>query len=153
MRMKRMSEPKVKIDLAEAAEWLNVDPGDLANYALALYFLDLHKQGTLALTLEEKAEFEAIAKELEPKIEPAVEKAKGKKLEQVTATFFLPKRLIRLIQGENYFGWTRQEFYTNSVKGLISCVTSEMDSETKENLKTKYGVDVARDTVVELPDC
>jgi len=140
MKVKMMSEKASEMDLAKAAEWLNVDPSDLANYTLALFFLNLHKQGTCAMKPEEKAKFEAVVKELEPKIEPALERVKGEKLEEVTATFHLPKRLIQLIQGENYFGYSKEEFYADSVKCLLSCIISEKSVDEVEAFKKKYGL-------------
>lgn len=136
-----MSEPKVKMDLAEAAEWLNVNPGDLANYALALFFLDLHKQGTFALKPEEKAEFEAIAKELEPKIEPAVEKAKEKyeirekpeaeKIEFEKVTVKLPKRVMDYLHAmEKLYGRSAVEMLEYDIVEALRCELEGMTGET-----------------------
>jgi hypothetical protein len=73
----------------------------------------------------------------------------NKKEEYVEVKVKVPKRFLRLIEGENYFGWTKEQFWTNCVKAFLSALFSE--AEEPEKLNQKYGFNISRATVVEYP--
>lgn len=130
-----MSEQVYEKDVVKAAEWLGVDASDLTNYVLARFFLRLNKQGEFALKPGDKGKLEAIVERLKPLIEPAIQKVKGEQLVQVQATFWLPQRLVRLIEKENYFSHglnNKDEFYADAVRSPLSCITAEQPARAKE---------------------
>ena len=136
-----MSEQVYEKDVVKVAKWLGVDPSDLANYVTAWYFLRLDKQEKITLKSKEKDKLVKIVNRLEPTIETALAKVEGGKLEQVKATFWLPKRVVRLIQDEDYFGYGKEredEFYADGVRCLLSCILSERNDKSK--LEKKYGL-------------
>ena len=133
-----MSEKILEIDSVKLAKWLGLDAKDLSAYATAWYFLELHAQGKFPLKPGDKAKLEAIVEKLKPLIEPAIQKVKGEELVEVKAVFWLPQKLVRLIEEENYFSYgpnNKDQFYADSVRCLLSCITTE-----QPELEKKYGL-------------
>jgi hypothetical protein len=63
----------------------------------------------------------------------------SKTQETVEVIIELPKRLMDVLEGEDYFGWSKQDFFAVSIQRSISCETSEMSSNEVHKLRKKYG--------------
>jgi len=62
--------------------------------------------------------------------------------ETVEVTVKVPKKFMQFLEDQKYFGQTREEWLLNAVKCMISGHAGNMDIDTLERLKRKYG-DVA----------
>lgn len=62
------------------------------------------------------------------------------KEENVEVTVKVPKRLMQMLEGENYFGWTRDKFFTSAVKHGVSFEISRLDVNEASRLEDKYGI-------------
>ena len=63
----------------------------------------------------------------------------GKAVETVEVLIEVPKRLMDVLEGEEYFGWSKQDFFVVSVQRSIGCEISEMNSDDIHKLQKKYG--------------
>ena len=61
------------------------------------------------------------------------------KEETVEVTIRIPKRLMDLLEAENYFTWRKEDFWIAAIKDCISCELSEMSIDEYTRLKNKYG--------------
>ena len=61
------------------------------------------------------------------------------RVELVKVTIKIPGLLLKLLEEQNYFGWTKEEFFVEAVKAGIGIVTSNMDSDECAKLYKKYG--------------
>ena len=59
--------------------------------------------------------------------------------ETVKVIIEIPKRLMDVLEGEDYFGWTKQDFFVVAVQRGIGCEISEMDIDDVRKLRKKYG--------------
>ena len=64
------------------------------------------------------------------------------KEEYVQLTIKVPKRLIQVLEDENYFGWNKEDFFVAAIKDGISCELSELDIDEVRRIHKKYGEDV-----------
>lgn len=60
--------------------------------------------------------------------------------QEVNVTFKLPERLNRLIESQNYFGRSRDEFFADAVRSLLSCIIGELPTLQVKALEKKYGL-------------
>jgi hypothetical protein len=63
----------------------------------------------------------------------------NKTQETVKVIIELPKRLMDVLESEDYFGWSKQDFFVVSVQRSIGCETSEMNNDEIRKLRKKYG--------------
>jgi hypothetical protein len=63
----------------------------------------------------------------------------SKTQETVEVIIELPKLLMDVLEGEDYFGWSKQNFFVVSIQRSIGCETSEMRSDELRKLRKKYG--------------
>lgn len=52
--------------------------------------------------------------------------------ETVEMTIKVPKKLIDMLEAENYFGWKKESFWVAATKTLISCEMSDRYIEWDE---------------------
>jgi hypothetical protein len=62
----------------------------------------------------------------------------SKTQETVEVIIELPKQLMDVLEGEEYFGWSKQDFFVVSVQRSIGCEISEMNSDDIHKLQKKY---------------
>ena len=62
--------------------------------------------------------------------------------ETVEVTIKVPKRLMQIIENENYFGWKKEDFWVASTKRSISCEVNAMDFEEITKFYEKYGKNI-----------
>jgi hypothetical protein len=62
--------------------------------------------------------------------------------ELVEVTVKIPKRLMDVLEQEDYFGWSKQDFFVVAVQRSISCEISEMHFDNVKQLEKKYGSDL-----------
>jgi len=67
----------------------------------------------------------------------------SKKEETVKVTFRLPKRLMKILENENYFDWNKDHFFVAATISFISCNLSEIDYDKVIKLYRKYGKNFA----------
>lgn len=65
------------------------------------------------------------------------------KEETVEVTIKIPKKLLDVLEAENFFGFGREYFFEAAVRGMIGCYESELDIEDLLKFGEKYGKDVA----------
>jgi hypothetical protein len=61
--------------------------------------------------------------------------------EIVEVTAKIPKRILNVLEQENYFGWSKQDFWTAAAQSLISSELTEMDADEREAIIEKHGFD------------
>ncbi len=61
--------------------------------------------------------------------------------ETVELTIRIPKRLMDVLEQEDYFGWSKEDFFVVAVQRGIGCEMSAMDFDDMKKLETKYGFD------------
>ena len=61
--------------------------------------------------------------------------------ETVELTIRVPKRLMDVLEQEDYFGWNKEEFFVVAVQTAISFEMSAMDFDDVKQLEKKYGFD------------
>ena len=66
----------------------------------------------------------------------------GEKEEYVELTIRVPKRLMDMLEQENYFGWSKEDFFVVAVKRGISCEVNDMDIDELSKFREKYGEDL-----------
>jgi hypothetical protein len=59
--------------------------------------------------------------------------------ETIEVVIEIPKRLMDVLEGEDYFGWSKQDFFVVAIQRSIGCETSEMSSDELCKLRKKYG--------------
>ena len=64
-------------------------------------------------------------------------------------TIKVPRLLLKLLEEQNYFGWTKEEFHVEAVKAGIGIATSNMDMDEAAKLHKKYGKNI---DMVHLPN-
>jgi len=64
------------------------------------------------------------------------------KEETVEVTIKVPKKPMKILEAEDYFGWQKNHFWIAAIKDCISCELSEMDSDEISKLKEKYGEEI-----------
>ena len=62
--------------------------------------------------------------------------------ETVEVTVKIPKRLMDVLEQEDYFGWSKQDFFVVAVQRGIGCEMSAMQFDDVKKLETKYGFDL-----------
>lgn len=65
------------------------------------------------------------------------------KKELVEVTIKVPKRIMRLLEAENYFGYTKDEFFVAAVKGHIGVAADNISYETTLRVNKKYGSEIS----------
>ncbi len=60
-------------------------------------------------------------------------------MDLVEITVKVPKRLIALLEAEDYFGWSKEEFFVVSVTRSISCEANELDADAMQRFYNKHG--------------
>jgi len=65
------------------------------------------------------------------------------KEEYVEVTVKVPKRLMELLEDQNYFGWSQEEYFTACMLRGTDCELNELDVTESERLQKKYGHDVS----------
>ena len=61
--------------------------------------------------------------------------------ETIELTIRIPKRLMDVLEQEEYFGWSKQDFFVAATQGHISCEMNSMHFEKMFALKKKYDFD------------
>ena len=61
------------------------------------------------------------------------------KKESVEVTVKIPKRLLDVLEQEEYFGWRINDFFVASIIRSISCEVNSMDIDDVRALEAKYG--------------
>lgn len=61
--------------------------------------------------------------------------------ETVEVTFRLPKRLLKILEEQNYFEWNKQHFFIAAVISFMSCNVNDMNYDKAEEVFRKYGKD------------
>jgi len=64
------------------------------------------------------------------------------KEEYVEVTVKVPKRLMELLEDQEYFGWNKDDFFTVATHRSIDCELSEMDVTESECIEKKFGHEV-----------
>ena len=59
--------------------------------------------------------------------------------ELVEVTVKIPKRLMDVLEQEDYFGWSKQDFFVVAVQRGIGCELTAMDFDKMQKLYKKYG--------------
>jgi len=59
--------------------------------------------------------------------------------ELVEVTVKIPKRLLDVLEQEDYFGWSKQDFFIVAVQRGIGCEISEMHIDEVQRLHAKHG--------------
>jgi hypothetical protein len=59
--------------------------------------------------------------------------------ETVEVTVKIPKRLMDVLEQEDYFGWSKQDFFVVAVQRGIGCELSDMPFDEMKRLEAKYG--------------
>lgn len=70
------------------------------------------------------------------------------KQETVEVIINVPKRLLDILEAENYFGWNKEDFWISAVKGQIGIAANCMEFDTMRRFYQKYGRNI---DVVHLP--
>jgi hypothetical protein len=63
----------------------------------------------------------------------------SKTQETVEVIIEVPKLLMDVLEGEDYFGWSKQDFFVVAVQRGIGCEISEMGIDEVCKLRKKYG--------------
>lgn len=71
----------------------------------------------------------------------------SKQEETVEVATKVPKRLMRILEEENYFGWKKEDFFIAAIKDCISCEVSEWNFDDSEKFYRKYGKGIDTVTV------
>lgn len=71
------------------------------------------------------------------------------KEEFVEVTIKIPKKLMDMLEAENYFGYTKDGFFVAAIKSITGCLWSVMHYEKELKLRKKYGED---SITYELPE-
>jgi hypothetical protein len=71
-----------------------------------------------------------------------------KETEYEKVTVKVPKKLMQLIQDQNYFGRTPEQFFTDSVRYGVAVELNAMPCNKANRLERKYGIEAA--SVVEI---
>ena len=58
--------------------------------------------------------------------------------ETVEVVIEVPKLLMSVLEGEDYFGWSKQDFFVVSIQRSIGCEISEMNTDETHKLRKKY---------------
>lgn len=66
----------------------------------------------------------------------------SEEIEYVEVTVKVPKRLMEMLEAENYFGWKKEDFFSTAVKTRISCEINELDIDELNRIHEKYGRDI-----------
>ena len=61
------------------------------------------------------------------------------KEETVEVTIKVPKRLMDLLEAENYLGFDKEYFFEAAIRGMIGCVVGEMDISDANKFYETYG--------------
>lgn len=61
--------------------------------------------------------------------------------ELVEVTVKIPKRLLDVLEQEDYFGWNKQDFFVAAIKRCISCEVEDISYAESGRLEKKYGFD------------
>jgi hypothetical protein len=61
----------------------------------------------------------------------------------------VPKRLMRLIEHEHYFGRTREKLFTDCIRRGISCEVNDLPYDEAERLERKFK---AKSELIVYPD-
>jgi len=64
------------------------------------------------------------------------------KEETVEVTIKVSKKLINVLEAENYFGWTKEDFFLVSMKRSISCEVNDLDFEETQKFHEKHGKNI-----------
>lgn len=64
------------------------------------------------------------------------------KKELVEVTIKVPKRLLDVIEAENYFGWNKEDFFTAGIIRSIDIELHDLDWEHEDKLRKKYGKNI-----------
>lgn len=64
------------------------------------------------------------------------------KEEYVEVTVKVPKRLMRLLEDQDFFGWTKEEYFTACALRGTDCELNELDTTESLRLQKKYGHDI-----------
>lgn len=70
---------------------------------------------------------------------------------EVTLKLKVPKRLMDLIEEQNYFDWSKEDFWVSAAKHLVGGELSRMEFGEMEKLYERYGENV--DVVYPPRDC
>jgi len=69
--------------------------------------------------------------------------------ETVEVTIKVPKSLMDLLEEQNYFGWTKEEFFKTAIKSCIDITVNELTWDENQRFYEKYGKDI---TTLYFPD-
>ena len=62
--------------------------------------------------------------------------------ETLEVTIKVPKRLMRLLEAENYFGWKKEDFLVAAIIRSIDIEIHDLDYRKEEKLLEKYGENI-----------
>ena len=65
------------------------------------------------------------------------------KEETVEVTIKVPKKLLDVLEAENFLGFDREYFFEAAIRAMIGCHEGTMDIEGLQNFRKKYGEKVA----------
>lgn len=66
------------------------------------------------------------------------------KQETVEITVKLPKKVVDVVEGENYFGYTtKEEFYENAVRSLMGGIVGHWDIDDWKEFHSKHGKEIS----------
>jgi len=66
----------------------------------------------------------------------------GKEKELVEVKIRVPKRLVEVLERENYLGWKPEDFFEAAIKSGISITVNNMTFEEGQEFYKKYGKNV-----------
>ena len=72
------------------------------------------------------------------------------KEETVEVTIRVPKKLMDILEAEDYFSWRKEDFWIAAIKDCISCELSEMSNDEYSRLKSKYGEKIDQAATVRI---
>ena len=61
---------------------------------------------------------------------------------EVTIKLRVPKRLMQLIEEQNYFGWNKEDFFVSAMRNIVSAELSEKTPHALHRIYAKYGEDI-----------
>jgi len=74
------------------------------------------------------------------------------KEEFVEVTVKVPKNIMDMLEKENFFGWDKEAFFSESVRHTIGAELSEMDVDKTKRIYKEYGDDIDRIDIVKLKE-
>ena len=61
--------------------------------------------------------------------------------ETVEVTFKIPKHLLNVLEQEEYFGWSKQDFYVAATQSIIGAELTAMPFDEMKKVVKKHGFD------------